>query len=242
MDFAGVDPVSDPIPVQPGQHYSMGGIDTGTDGRTGVPGLYAAGECACVSVHGANRLGGNSLLETVVFGRLTGESIARDVISLPAPDTGPAERATHETGAKISRIREKTGGISIFPLIDALKETMWTGFGIFRDEETMREGFDGIMSLKKRFQSVTLTDKSPEANPALIRYLEFEYMLPVAEAVALGARARKESRGSHTRLDFPLRDDRNFLRHTLARMTDRGISITYRPVTMGMFNPVERVY
>jgi succinate dehydrogenase / fumarate reductase flavoprotein subunit len=242
MDFAGVDPITEPIPIQPGQHYSMGGIDVGIDGQSSLPGLYAAGECACVSVHGANRLGGNSLLETVVFGRLVGESIARDVLSVAHPSTGPVEKAVHRTEEKVSRISERTDGTPLFPLIDSLKETMWTKFGIFRSEEAMRQGLEELRNLKEQFPNVSLADKNRDANPVLIRYFEMEYMLPVAETVALGALARKESRGSHNRLDFPDRDDKNFLKHTLAHETGDGISIAYGPVTTGMFEPEERVY
>jgi len=242
IDFAGVDPVSEPIPIQPGQHYSMGGIDVGIDGQSSIPGLYAAGECACVSVHGANRLGGNSLLETVVFGRLVGESIAREVPSVAHPSRGPVEEAVREVDGKIARLLGNTGGTSLFPLLDSLKETMWTKFGIFRTEAAMQEGLAEIRNLKEQFRTVSLADTSRDANPVLIRYLELEYMLPLAETVALGALGRKESRGSHTRLDFPDRDDGHFLKHTLARKTGGGISITYGPVTTGMFEPEERVY
>ena len=203
IDFAGVDPISEPIPIQPGQHYSMGGIDVGIDGQSSLPGLYAAGECACVSVHGANRLGGNSLLETVVFGRLVGESIAREVPSVARPSHGPVEEAVRETDGKIALLLENKGRTSLFPLLDSLKETMWTKFGIFRTEAAMQEGLAEIRNLKEQFRTVSLTDTSRDANPVLIRYLELEYMLPVAETVALGALGRKEKPGFAYPARFP---------------------------------------
>jgi succinate dehydrogenase / fumarate reductase flavoprotein subunit len=242
MDFAGVDPVHEPIPIQPGQHYSMGGIDVGMDGLSSLPGLFAAGECACISVHGANRLGGNSLLETVVFGRLVADAIIRDIPSVSHPLPGPVTAAMEETETRIAGILSRTGGESPFTLIDSLKETMYTKFGIFREKKTMEEGLVQVRNLKDRLGAVSLADKEQAANQVLIRYLELEYMLPLAETVALGAIGREESRGSHTRLDFPERDDGKFLRHTLAREQGGTLAIEYGPVTMGMFEPEERVY
>jgi len=242
MDFAGVDPASEPIPVQPAQHYSMGGIDVGIEGESGLPGLYAAGECACISVHGANRLGGNSLLETVVFGRLVADSIIRDVRSKPVPATGPVLSAMKEMEGKINGILGRSGGEPLFPNLDSLKETMYTKFGIFREGSSMVKGREEIYKLRDRLGSISISDKDRAENQALIRYLELEYMVPVAEAVALGAINRKESRGSHTRTDYPARDDDHFLTHTIASRQNGGIAITYAPVTLGMFTPKERVY
>ena len=242
MDFAGVDPVHDPIPIQPGQHYSMGGIDVGIDGQSSLPGLYAAGECACVSVHGANRLGGNSLLETVVFGRLVADAIARDVPSVAMPSSAPVGSAVAAAERKTAGILARTGGEPLFPLIDSLRETMYTKFGIFREEKPMQEGLGTIRSLRDRMAGVSVTDKGRAANIALVRYFGMEYMLTVAESVALGAIARKESRGSHTRLDYPARDDEHFLQHTIAADTGGEMAVSYSPVILGMFTPEERVY
>ena len=242
MDFAGVDPISDPIPIQPGQHYSMGGIAVGPDGESGLPGLYAAGECACVSVHGANRLGGNSLLETVVFGRLVADTIIQEVPPMPRPDPAPVGAAVREMDEKVRGILARTGGESLFPLLDSLKGIMFSDFGIFRDGTAMEQGLARIRELKKRFDNVSLGDKERAANQTLIRWFELEYMFPVAEAVALGAIARKESRGSHTRTDYPARDDLHFLHHSIAKMEDDRISITGAPVTLGVFDLKERVY
>ena len=242
IDFAGVDPVREPIPIQPGQHYSMGGIDVGMDGQSSLPGLYAAGECACVSVHGANRLGGNSLLETVVFGRLVADAMIRDIPSLAHPSVAPARSAALAVETRVGSILSRSGGKPVFAIIDALKETMYTKFGIFRTGESMEEGLAAIRGLAKRLPGVSLADKERAANQVLIRYLELEYMLPIAESVALGAINRRESRGSHTRTDYPDRDDTRFLQHTLATMTGGGMEISLVPVTMGMFDPEERVY
>ena len=240
MDFAGIDPVTDPIPIQPGQHYSMGGIDVGIRGESGLSGLYAAGECACVSVHGANRLGGNSLLETVVFGRLVADTIVHDVPSLPRPDPEPVEAAVRKMDVKVRGILGRTGGESLFPILESLKEIMFSHFGIFREGTAMEQGLAGIRELRKRSDNVSIGDRERAANQALIRYLELEFMFPVAEAVALGAIARKESRGSHTRTDYPARDDLNYLHHSIARLEGDRISISGAPVTLGMFDLKER--
>jgi succinate dehydrogenase / fumarate reductase flavoprotein subunit len=255
LDFAGVDPIRDPVPVQPGQHYSMGGIDVDTAGRSGVPGLYAAGECACVSVHGANRLGGNSLLETVVFGRLAAEAMAADLPAAPEPGRGVVDRAVRETEGHIGEILGRSGGEpegereghgpgreSPFPLVRELQETMLRHFGIFREGESMREGLRKVRSLRERAGRASPGNREKAVNQALVRYLELGGMLRIAEIVALGAIAREESRGSHTRRDFPDRDDARFLAHTLARREGEGISLAYRPVTLGMFPVEERGY
>jgi succinate dehydrogenase / fumarate reductase flavoprotein subunit len=242
MDFAGVDPVHDPIPVQPGQHYSMGGIDVNTGGLSGLPGLYAAGECACISVHGANRLGGNSLLETVVFGRLVADSIVRDNLMVPEPAKGPVESAMAETEAGIREILGRSGGESPFVLLRELEETMFLHFGIFRAGQEMQEGLQRIKRLQERSLQATLSNKESAVNQALVRFLELEGMLQLAEVVALGALAREESRGSHTRRDHPHRDDGKFLEHTMATLEKEKVSIRYKPVTLGMFKVEERGY
>jgi succinate dehydrogenase / fumarate reductase flavoprotein subunit len=242
QDFAGVDPVAEPIPIQPAQHYSMGGISVGIDGQSDLPGLYAAGECACISVHGANRLGGNSLLETVVFGRLVADSIIRDIPTVPLPASGPVLTALGEMEEKTDGILRRGDGEPLFPVIDSLKETMYTYFGIFRERSSMEKGLAEIKKLRERVGKISVSDKNRAVNQTLVRYLELENMVQTAEAVALGAIAREESRGSHTRTDFPARDDEHFLKHTVARIRDGEIGITYSPVTPGMFSPEERVY
>jgi len=242
MDFAGVDPATGPVPVQPGQHYSMGGIDVDIDGATPVRGLYAAGECACISVHGANRLGGNSLLETVVFGRLVAGSIVRDIPSLPQPAVTRVEAAMQEIDERIGQILDRRGAIPLITVIDAMRETMFEHFGIFRDGPGMQEGLSGIKKLQAQVSQVSPANKERAANQALIRYLELEGMLLLAETVARGACAREESRGSHTRTDFPARDDSRFLAHTRVTLRDGRLEISLTPVGLGMFEPKERVY
>ncbi len=242
MDFAGVDPLEDPLPVQPGQHYSMGGIDVDIGGRSSLPGLYAAGECACVSVHGANRLGGNSLLETVVFGRLAAESIVRDIAGVQGPAPGPVGSALGETDAGIREILGRSGGESLFPLMRELAEGMFRDFGIFRDGQAMQEGLGRIRDLQERSRHVSLGNRERTGNQVLVRYLELGGMLRLAEVLALGAIAREESRGSHTRRDHPSRDDRRFLAHTVAAEEKGEIAISYRPVTLGIFGVEERGY
>ncbi len=242
MDFAGVDPIKNPIPVQPGQHYSMGGIDVDINGATSLSGLYAAGECACISVHGANRLGGNSLLETVVFGRLTADKIIEDIENIREPGFGPVKSAVQETDARITQILEKDDGKHFFSLMDDMTQTMFNKFGIFRDKETMQEGFLEIKQIQEKIPQVSINNKERAVNQALIRFFELEGMLQLAEVVAVSALAREESRGSHTRTDYPLRDDANFLKHTLVVLKGEKMDISYKPVKLGMFEPEERVY
>jgi succinate dehydrogenase/fumarate reductase flavoprotein subunit len=242
MDFAGIDPISEPVPVQPGQHYSMGGIDVDIRGATPLPGLYAAGECACISVHGANRLGGNSLLETVVFGRLVADNIVEDIPDIPKPDVEPVKTAMQEIYAKIDQILERTVGEHVFSIMDAMTNTMYNKFGIFRDGPEMQEGLSEIKKMQKQILKVSLGNKYRAVNQALIRFFELEGMLQLAEVVALGAISREESRGSHTRTDYRERDDARFLKHTIGVSRNGNMQISYKPVTLGMFKPKERVY
>lgn len=242
MDFAGVDPVQDPVPVQPGQHYSMGGIDADINGETKLPGLYAAGECSCLSVHGANRLGGNSLVETVVFGRLVAEKIIEDVANTSTPNDTQAKAAIRDIDDRIEGIIRREGGDRFVNVRDAMTTTMSNKFGIFREKRTMQDGLNEIKKIQEKISYVSLQNKDREINQALVRFLELENMLLLAESVARGALAREESRGSHTRTDFPERDDRNFLKHTLVGFRDEKMFVSYQPVTLGTFEPKERVY
>jgi succinate dehydrogenase / fumarate reductase, flavoprotein subunit len=242
MDFANVDPIQDPVPVQPGQHYSMGGIDANINGETKLPGLYAAGECSCLSVHGANRLGGNSLAETVVFGRLVAEKIVEDVANASPPNDAPAKAAIRSINDRIESILRREGGDRFFNVRDTMTATMSKKFGIFREKQTMQDGLNEIKMMQEQISHVSLQNKEREVNQALVRFLELEDMLLLAESVARGALTREESRGSHTRTDFPERDDRNFLKHTLVGFRDGEMYVSYQPVTLGTFEPKERVY
>jgi len=245
MDFTGVDPISEPIPIQPGQHYSMGGIDTDINGSTQLPGLYAAGECSCVSVHGANRLGGNSLLETVVFGRLAANSMVENISNIKEPPVEPIQNAIAQVYNKIENIMEREpgeNGENPFQIRDYLTENMSHNFGIFRDAAKMKDGLLEIKKIQKKASESSISNKKMAVNQALIRFLELEYMLLLAECVAYGAIERKESRGSHKRTDYASRDDKNFLKHTITSLQNKEIQVTYKPVTMGIFEPEERVY
>ena len=242
MDFAGVDPIMDSIPIQPGQHYSMGGIDVDINGVTSLPGLYAAGECASISVHGANRLGGNSLLETVVFGRLVADKIIEDIPDIPQPVVELVENAMQEIDIRIEQIFERTGGENLFGIMNIMKHTMFDKFGIFRDNQRMQEGFSEIKKLQAQASQVSINNKNRAVNQTLIRFFELENMLMLAEVVACGALNREESRGSHTRTDYPKRDDKRFLNHTITQIKDGKIQISTKPVILGLFELKERVY
>jgi succinate dehydrogenase / fumarate reductase flavoprotein subunit len=245
IHFEGVDPVYEPIPIQPCQHYSMGGIDTDVDGRTTLPGLFAAGECACVSVHGANRLGGNSLLETVVFGRRAGIAAAEDVLGRERTGAEPAAAGTAAAGfeAFVAELAQREGSEDASAIRVEMTDTMRYHFGIYRDRGTMQEGIDKLLTLKQRLKKARLRHTGSVWNIDLIRTSELEGMLDVALATATGALARQESRGSHARTDFEVRDDENWLRHTLARYQPEGPPrLEYKPVEMGLYEPQERKY
>ncbi len=240
MDFAGVDPVEAPMPVQPGQHYSMGGISVDNECATPIPGLYAAGEAACVSVHGANRLGGNSLLEAVVFGKVAGTTLGRDGGPGLAPDAVGA--AVSSESERIASFLGRDTDTSMSGIREELKRTMFDGFGVYRTAEPMDAGLKKVRELRVQCSSASITAKAGPFNQALIRGLELEFMLLVAEAVAMGAVERRESRGSHSRKDFPDRDDEKFLHHTMVRMADGGLQLYTEQVRLGRFEVKERVY
>ena len=249
IHFEDVDPVSEPIPIVPSQHYTMGGIATDVDGKTSLTGLYAAGECACVSVHGANRLGGNSLLETVVFGRRAGAAAAAH---LQGDGGGGAERFTDaraeaavaDMNAAVERLAASQRSEDSYAIRTEMTTTMKEHFGIFREEGQMRAGLDKLLALKERLRRVGLRTKGGVFNLDLMRTLELPGMLDVALATAVGALARKESRGSHSRTDFPTRDDERWLVHTEAQyVADQDEpSLAHTAVTLGMFEPQERKY
>jgi succinate dehydrogenase / fumarate reductase flavoprotein subunit len=242
MDFAGVDPIERPIPVQPGQHYSMGGVRADNDTATSLPGLYAAGECSCISVHGANRLGGNSLLETVVFGKIAGQTMAQKAVSLYPPATASFRRALDADGKLADRLMSCQGEKSTSQIKDELKATMFECFGVFREDGKMREGLARLERLRAFRECLKIDDTSRSFNQALVYAFETRGMLDLAQAVALSALAREESRGSHFRTDFPKRDDARFLRHTLILVDGDGMKLQYAPVRLGMFPVKEREY
>ncbi len=245
--YLGLDPVRELIPIQPTAHYAMGGIPTDIDGRvitgehnTPLPGFYAAGECACVSVHGANRLGTNSLVDIVVFGRRAGRHMARYVqetgfTQLPQkPDLYAREQVgqllARETGESAARIRS------------ALQEEMMDKVSVVRSEEKLRAAQRTVRQLKEQYRHVAMQDRQTWYNSELHETMEVGYLLDLSESIIAGALAREESRGGHYREDYPTRDDVNFLRHTLVYDTPDGLQIRYKPVDLSKFEPKERKY
>ena len=244
IDFAGVDPVHEPIPIMPCQHYSMGGIDTNLHGETVVKGFYAAGECACVSVHGANRLGGNSLLDTIVFGKVCSGSIDRFLRENGfTPSEKVVERRKEEMEKKIRGLsaqgRERPARV-----LEDLRKTMDDYVGIFRTKGELEQGLTKVLEIRERYGHVQVSSPSIHMNYELIGALELESMIDVAHATVLGALLREESRGAHFRRDFNQRNDRDWLRHTLAaRDAATGeLSISYKEPTITRYQPMERSY
>jgi len=238
--FAGVDPVKEPIPIQPAQHYTMGGVPTNLNSATSVKGLYAAGECACVSVHGANRLGGNSLLETVVFGKRAGAKAAEHVKEVSVV-TFP-ETALKEEQKRIEALLNRKDGEKASEIKKALGTTMFDKVGIFRHKRELEIAKRNVATLQRQFQNVCIMDSSRKFNTSLIETLEVGFALDLAEVVIAGALARKESRGAHYRIDYPKRDDAKWLKHTLAVRTAEGPKLSYKPATITRFQPEARGY
>jgi succinate dehydrogenase / fumarate reductase flavoprotein subunit len=218
----------------------MGGVGTNSRGETNVPGLYSAGEAACVSIHGANRLGGNSLLETLVFGKQAGIAAAAYAAGSPAPDlrADDLDAATALFRAWSSR----SDGEDPSTLRTEMQQTMDRYVGIYRNEADLLEGLKRIRALKQRFEKVRVVDPSRVFNLNLIDAIETGHMLELAEVIVVGAYARTESRGAHSRTDYPKRDDAHWMRHTLAKKTAEGPNLTYAPVGYTRWEPKERVY
>ena len=242
IDFANADMAYEPVPIRPGMHYQMGGIKTDVDGLTNVPGLYAAGETACVSVHGGNRLGANSLLDTLVFGRRSGEHATDYVRSKKHANVD--DGAADADRAQIQAMLARDGGGELFGTVRReLGETMNAHLAVFRDEDGMRSAFEKLSDLRARYDKVVVHDKGKVFNTNLIFTLELGFMLDCAEAVILGALERKESRGAHTRTDMPDRDDENWLKHILISRTDDGeTAVDYLPVKITQWEPQIRSY
>src|SRR5690348_967563 len=235
IEFAGVDPIESPIPVRPGAHYQMGGVRTDQWGETEVPGLYAAGECACVSVHGANRLGGNSLLETIVFGRRAGQRASEYVRQVPPRAVSDGTLKTED--ARIARLISNPGPERAWQIREELGKTLSQNLGIFRTKDSMTHALHSVRALKKRAARIMLQDHGKVFNSDLIHALELDSLLDVAETIAAGGIAREESRGAHYRSDFPNRDDGHWLKHTLAYQSSEGPRLDYAPVTITQFQP-----
>jgi fumarate reductase flavoprotein subunit len=244
LRYVGIDPVREPIPVRPVVHYMMGGIDTDIDGATSVPGLFAAGETACVSINGSNRLGSNSLTEILVFGARAGRAAARWAAEQPKPGSPALERQEADEQARIARdfIGRSKGTERVSALRARMRDAMESGAGIYRSEESLREACATIAELRERFANVSLEDRSLTFNTQLTAALELDFMLDVAESIAHSALARTESRGSHQRTDHPKRDDAKFLRHSLAYRDAGAVRVDYKDVVITRWQPGERIY
>ncbi|MDO8141085.1 MAG: FAD-binding protein [Candidatus Brocadiales bacterium] len=243
MEFVGVDPVTTPIPIQPGQHYTMGGIDCNAECETMVKGFYAAGEAACVSVHGANRLGGNSLLDTIVFGAVAGANAARYMQgSSGKKGEGALNDALKQAEQRIDELCKSEGQEMPADIKASLNKVMDNKVGIFREAPQLREAFNEVQNLQERYKQIKLSYTGKRTNLSLVWALELKGDLDVAAAVIAGALAREESRGSHFRTDFPKRDDGGWLKHTQAYFSTDGVRLDYKPVNIGPFEPKERKY
>jgi succinate dehydrogenase / fumarate reductase, flavoprotein subunit len=239
--FAGIDPIYDPIPVRPGAHYHMGGIDTDVWGRTSLEGLYAAGEVACISVHGANRLGGNALMETITFGRRAGLDAADRAFRFPEAEV-PAS-ALEDASSELSALLDRSSGERPWAIRDELARTMHENFGVFRREDEMEEEGRIVAALRARFEGVFVEDKGEVFNNDLTQALELGFLLELAECMVVSGLARKESRGAHARpTDYPERDDEQFLRHTLVSWEAGHPRLDWKPVTITRWQPAVRTY
>jgi succinate dehydrogenase / fumarate reductase flavoprotein subunit len=247
--YFGLEPLTDLVPIQPTAHYAMGGIPTDIDGRAladvggrVVPGLYAAGEVACVSVHGANRLGTNSLLDILVFGRRAGKRMAADLAELPVPDGDPEAEASVQ--ALVSGLLSGADGERPAVIRTELQEMMFSKCGVYRTKELLTEARDAVASLKARARTLRVDDRGCRYNTDLTDALELGFLLDSAEATVASALARTESRGGHAREDFPERDDENWLKHTFVSRSPvtEAIGLDYKPVVITKFEPKARVY
>jgi succinate dehydrogenase / fumarate reductase flavoprotein subunit len=241
MVFAGVDPIREPIPVRPGAHYHMGGVDTDVWGLTALEGLYAAGEVACVSVHGANRLGGNALMETITYGKRAGRhaadwALTHTTVAVPESQVTDAER-------DLRALLDRDRGERPWQIRDELAQTMHENFGVFRREDQMLLQGEIVRALRERYERVVVEDKGNVFNTDLTQALELEFLLELADCMVVAGLARKESRGAHARPhDFPDRDDENYLRHTVVTWENGGPKLDWKPVTMTKWQPQERKY
>ncbi|RUM89303.1 MAG: succinate dehydrogenase/fumarate reductase flavoprotein subunit, partial [Thermovibrio sp.] len=225
----------------PTAHYSMGGIDADKLGRTPIKGLYAAGECACISVHGANRLGGNSLLDVLVYGRLTALEAVK--YADEAPDTNPSMSKLKDDERRILELMESDGKEKLADLRKELGNVMMNHFGVFREESSMKVGLEKIEEIRERAKHIKVYDTGKKFNTDLITALEFLNLVDLAPAIAIPAIERKESRGAHARKDYPKRDDENFLKHSIVKLKEDGsYEISWKPVTITKFPPEERKY
>jgi len=246
--YQGIEPKNEPALIQPTAHYAMGGIPTNVDGEvvidaqgTVVEGLYAAGECACVSVHGGNRLGTNSLLDIVVFGKRGGRAMADYVLSTDMPE--PPKGAEADVAARIEQLKAASGGEKVHDLRTRLQDEMQAKASVFRTGESLTSCIRTVRDLQAAYDKIAIDDKGSVFNYDLVEALELGYLLELAEGLAVSAEARTESRGAHSRDDHPTRDDAGWMKHTLAhRGADGTVSLDYKPVIGGAYQPMERKY
>jgi succinate dehydrogenase / fumarate reductase flavoprotein subunit len=245
--YTGIDPVYDPVPVAPTCHYMMGGIPTDVDGRvlanekgSIVPGLYAAGECACVSVHGATRLGCNSLLDLLVFGRRSGLAMKEKIKGVG--HTAVSADLLKSSEEKITRLLNYPAREKIDPLRKKMQSVMMDYGSVFRDEDGIKKGIEEIRNLKARYREIGVVNQGKTFNYELMEAIELGHQLELSEVILFSALHRRESRGAHYREDFPSRADRYFLKHTLAFQTPNGPEVRYKPVKITRFQPEARVY
>jgi len=242
MKFHGDDPIDFPIPVSPVAHYSMGGIETDIDGATKVSGVWAAGEAACVSLHGANRLGTNSTAECLVWGGICGAEIADHLVSEPSLEDLPEDAVRAEEHRIFGQLLQQRGEQNPYKILDELRSLMDQCMGVYRSHEKMTQGLNAVLEFKQRFREISIHDKARIYNTNLINVLELENLLDLAEVTFLSGLARKESRGAHSRTDFADRDDENWLKHTLVTRAPEGPRIDYKPAVITHWEPVERKY
>jgi len=248
IDFLGIDCITDCLPIQPTAHYSMGGIPTDKysnvildEEGTRMKGFFAAGECACVSVHGGNRLGTNSLLDAVVFGERAGKSVLEYAVGIDYGNINEAQEKTRVL-EKFEDVFQRDGSESYNDIRDEMKEIMMSHCGVFRDEERLNVCIETLKGLQERFKKGKVTDKGKLFNTEIYEILELGNMLSVAQLIATAALRRKESRGGHFRTDFPKRDDENFLHHSMVYGTPDGLVIKPKPVVITKHQPAERTY
>ena len=242
-NYVGIDPVYEPIPVRPVIHYTMGGISTDIEARTPLAGLYAAGEAACVSINGANRLGSNSLTELLVFGARAGRAAAREALERPAPKSNPIAQLVSDERRRLERrVLKADGKERIADLRESMQKAMEAGAGVYRERAGLEKTYQTLRELRDRFDRIGIADRDAVFNTEVIAALELDSMLDVAAAIARGALLREESRGAQARSDFPKRDDARFLKHTLAYHSPDGPRIEYAPVTITRWPPEERKY
>ena len=241
IDFAGVDVVKEPIPIKPGCHYAMGGLKTDVEGATSVPGLYAAGEAACISVHGGNRLGANSLLDTVIFGRRAGVAATAFGRTVDAPSV--PERVIEDERSRLQDVLDRPkNGDRVAQIRWDLGISMDKNVAVFRNAEGLEEQREEVAKLKERYAKVAIDDKGMVFNTDLLFHLELDYLLDCAEAIVIAAIDRTESRGAQYRLDYPERNDKEWLKHILLTYTAEGVRTDYVPVTITQWPPKERTY